>query len=55
MKHYTHDRGIQASAATGVVLAVVSIVGYSPALLAVWAVWAALTVWAVSIVARRAA
>lgn len=41
------DRGVQASVVTAGVLGVVTAVAYSPALLAVWGVWAGVTGWAV--------
>ncbi|WIC40234.1 hypothetical protein SEA_HOLLIDAY_39 [Gordonia phage Holliday] len=41
------DQGIQASVVTAGILAVVTAVAYSPPLLAVWAVWAGVTVWAI--------
>lgn len=42
-----NDKGIHASLAAGVVLAAGTIVAYSPPMLAVWALWAGATGWAI--------
>ncbi|PTR42014.1 hypothetical protein C8K38_111183 [Rhodococcus sp. OK611] len=49
MTHYITDRGVQASAATAVVLGVLTVTNYSPPMLAAWAVWAGVSIWALSI------
>lgn len=53
MNRYVADRGVQANAATAVVLGVCTALAYSPPLLAVWAAWAGVTAWAVSNARRR--
>lgn len=52
MNRHIADRGVQASAATAVVLGVCTAVAYSPPLLAMWAVWTGVAV-AVSNAKRR--
>ncbi|MHA7134187.1 hypothetical protein [Oerskovia turbata] len=57
MKHYLYDRGIQASAAAGVIIAILAIVTdeYRPAWAALGAAWAIATTAAIYAAHRKAA
>lgn len=48
-----HDKGIQATIGTAAILAILTSVAYSPALLAVWAAWAGIGAWATYEARRR--
>jgi hypothetical protein len=57
MKHYLNDRGIQASAAAGVIIATLAIITdeYRPAWAVLGMVWAIATVAAIYAAHRKAA
>ena len=57
MKHYLHDRGIQASAAAGVIIAILALVTdeYRPLWATLGMVWAIATAAAILAAHRKAA
>lgn len=54
MKRILIDRGVQASATTGLILTVGTLAGGHPAVAgALWVTWAGLTVWAITTARKR--
>ncbi|WP_189637312.1 hypothetical protein [Rhodococcus sp. ARP2] len=53
MNAYIADRGVQATAASGVILGVLTVTAYSTPMLAMWAIWAGIGAWSINNARRR--
>ncbi|OYD60808.1 hypothetical protein [Rhodococcus sp. OK302] len=53
MNRYIADRGVQATATSGVILGLLTVTNCSKPMLALWVVWAGIGAWAVSNAGRR--
>lgn len=53
MNRYIADRGIQATATSGVILGLLTVTNYSKPMLAMWVIWAGIGAWSVNNARRR--